>query len=318
MTSPASASTPSRRPALRGRARRRARRRRSSRCDAPRRCRSPPPVTSATRPANRLSFDRCPSLPAASLKLSSDDGASIRPRLPARHAAARARPTPGGHAARRVTLEALRAGRIARATIRATPETLRRQAEVARAAGRRAARREPRARGRARRASRTSCCSRSTPRCGRTARRRRSSRSWAERLEGYGAPRDGGVRARGRGRVRRAGAARAMRSRPLPPRAPSGSSHASCSSRRCPSSASSPWTGRTTPSRSSSSRTGASSRWTGAPRPSSTSSTASSSRTGSTSRSRPRGDGARRPGARAQARRRRRAARRARPASRAA
>jgi propanediol dehydratase small subunit len=44
--------------------------------------------------------------------------------------------TPGGVPLAEVTLDALRAGRIDAAEIRATPETLRRQAEVARAAGR--------------------------------------------------------------------------------------------------------------------------------------------------------------------------------------
>ena len=44
--------------------------------------------------------------------------------------------TPGGTPLAEVTLEALRAGRIDAGEIRATPETLRLQAEVARAAGR--------------------------------------------------------------------------------------------------------------------------------------------------------------------------------------
>jgi propanediol dehydratase small subunit len=44
--------------------------------------------------------------------------------------------TPGGFSLSDVTLDALRAGRIDAAEIRATPETLRRQSEVARAAGR--------------------------------------------------------------------------------------------------------------------------------------------------------------------------------------
>lgn len=44
--------------------------------------------------------------------------------------------TPGGLPLADVTLDALREGRIDSAEIRATPETLRRQAEVARAAGR--------------------------------------------------------------------------------------------------------------------------------------------------------------------------------------
>lgn len=44
--------------------------------------------------------------------------------------------TPGGFSLSDVTLEALRAGRIDAAEIRATPETLRRQAQVALAAGR--------------------------------------------------------------------------------------------------------------------------------------------------------------------------------------
>jgi propanediol dehydratase small subunit len=44
--------------------------------------------------------------------------------------------TPGGVPLADVTLEALRAGRLDAAEIRATPETLRRQSEVARAAGR--------------------------------------------------------------------------------------------------------------------------------------------------------------------------------------
>jgi propanediol dehydratase small subunit len=44
--------------------------------------------------------------------------------------------TPGGVPLADVTLEALRAGRLDASEIRATPETLRRQSEVARAAGR--------------------------------------------------------------------------------------------------------------------------------------------------------------------------------------
>jgi propanediol dehydratase small subunit len=44
--------------------------------------------------------------------------------------------TPGGVPLAEVTLDALRAGRIDAGEIRATPETLRRQSEVARAAGR--------------------------------------------------------------------------------------------------------------------------------------------------------------------------------------
>jgi len=44
--------------------------------------------------------------------------------------------TPSGHTLGDVTLDAVRAGRLGREDIRATPETLRRQAEVARAAGR--------------------------------------------------------------------------------------------------------------------------------------------------------------------------------------
>jgi propanediol dehydratase small subunit len=44
--------------------------------------------------------------------------------------------TPGGMPLGEVTLDALRAGTLASGEIRATPETLRRQAEVARAAGR--------------------------------------------------------------------------------------------------------------------------------------------------------------------------------------
>jgi len=45
--------------------------------------------------------------------------------------------TPGGHALAEVTLDAVRSGRIGPDELRATPETLRRQAEVANAAGRR-------------------------------------------------------------------------------------------------------------------------------------------------------------------------------------
>jgi propanediol dehydratase small subunit len=44
--------------------------------------------------------------------------------------------TPGGVPLAEVSLDALRAGRLDAAEIRATPETLRRQSEVARAAGR--------------------------------------------------------------------------------------------------------------------------------------------------------------------------------------
>jgi propanediol dehydratase small subunit len=45
--------------------------------------------------------------------------------------------TPGGHPLAEVTLEAVRDGRIGAEELRATPETLRRQSEVAFAAGRR-------------------------------------------------------------------------------------------------------------------------------------------------------------------------------------
>jgi propanediol dehydratase small subunit len=44
--------------------------------------------------------------------------------------------TPSGRALDELTLEALRGGRIRASDVRATPETLRRQAEVSRAAGR--------------------------------------------------------------------------------------------------------------------------------------------------------------------------------------
>jgi propanediol dehydratase small subunit len=44
--------------------------------------------------------------------------------------------TPGGHALDDVTLDAVRAGRIAAEDLRATPETLRRQSAIALAAGR--------------------------------------------------------------------------------------------------------------------------------------------------------------------------------------
>lgn len=44
--------------------------------------------------------------------------------------------TPSGHALADVTLDAVRAGTLGSDDLRATPETLRRQAEVARAAGR--------------------------------------------------------------------------------------------------------------------------------------------------------------------------------------
>jgi propanediol dehydratase small subunit len=44
--------------------------------------------------------------------------------------------TPGGHSLAEVTLDAVLAGEIRPEDLRATPETLRRQAEVARAAGR--------------------------------------------------------------------------------------------------------------------------------------------------------------------------------------
>jgi propanediol dehydratase small subunit len=44
--------------------------------------------------------------------------------------------TPGGHRLDDITLEAARAGSITGSEIRATPETLRRQAEIARASGR--------------------------------------------------------------------------------------------------------------------------------------------------------------------------------------
>jgi propanediol dehydratase small subunit len=45
--------------------------------------------------------------------------------------------TPGGHRLAEVTLDAVRAGRIGAGDLRATPETLRRQAAVALASGRR-------------------------------------------------------------------------------------------------------------------------------------------------------------------------------------
>ena len=44
--------------------------------------------------------------------------------------------TPGGHSLDDITLEAAREGSITGSEIRATPETLRRQAEIARASGR--------------------------------------------------------------------------------------------------------------------------------------------------------------------------------------
>jgi propanediol dehydratase small subunit len=44
--------------------------------------------------------------------------------------------TPGGHSLAEVTLDAVREGRIGAGDLRATPETLRRQAAVARASGR--------------------------------------------------------------------------------------------------------------------------------------------------------------------------------------
>jgi propanediol dehydratase small subunit len=44
--------------------------------------------------------------------------------------------TPGGHRLDDITLEAARAGSITGSEIRATPDTLRRQAEIARASGR--------------------------------------------------------------------------------------------------------------------------------------------------------------------------------------
>ena len=44
--------------------------------------------------------------------------------------------TPGGHSLDDITLEAARDGSITGGEIRATPETLRRQAEIARASGR--------------------------------------------------------------------------------------------------------------------------------------------------------------------------------------
>ena len=45
--------------------------------------------------------------------------------------------TPSGHSLDEVTLEAVRAGRLGAEDLRATPETLRRQSEIALAAGRR-------------------------------------------------------------------------------------------------------------------------------------------------------------------------------------
>ena len=127
---------------------------------------------------------------ASSLKPRRVDELRPDPRLPARQ--------PGGPTSSRrsagtpladVTLEAVRAGGSRRASARATPETLRRQAAVARAAGRRPlAENLERAAELAlvpgRRAAR-----RSTRRCARAARRRRSSRRWAARLDGYGAER---------------------------------------------------------------------------------------------------------------------------------
>ena len=126
----------------------------------------------------------------------------------------------------------------------------------------------------------------------------------ARRLRG-GAHR--GVRAGGGGRLRAARAARtcvAGASRP----ASGGSSVASCSCRRIPSSASSPPTGRTIPSRSSSSRTASSCAWTAARRADFDVIDRFVVAHGLDLEVAARGDGARRPRARAHARRRRRAA----------
>ena len=89
---------------------------------------------------------------------------------------------------------------------------------------------------------------------------------WARRLEGWEAPRTAAfVREAAAGYVER-GLCRWLSRRPRlarSPRAPRRSCGASCSSRRCPSSGSSRRTGRTIPSRSSSSRTASSTRMDG-------------------------------------------------------
>ena len=82
--------------------------------------------------------------------------------------------TPGGHRARRA--RRCTARESTRRELRATPETLRLQAEVARASGRLAARRQPRCARPSSRPCPTRRSSRSTRRCARAGRRRRSSR----------------------------------------------------------------------------------------------------------------------------------------------
>ena len=243
-----------------------------------------PPVTSATRPENRSCVAHRSQLKPKSRR------SELRSR-PATTRSARGGPTSSRRpaACRSTRSRSTRSapGALDAGEIRATPETLRLQAAVARAAGRAQLADEPRARGRARRRSRRPLLEIYTA--------LRPRRSTAARARGVGGAArglrrdaDGRVRARGGRGVRGAGAARRWRSRALrvardaraaPRAARLAAARSSASSRR---------TGRTTRSPSSSSRTASSRGWTGATPPTSTSSTASSSRTGSTSTSPPR------------------------------
>jgi len=96
--------------------------------------------------------------------------------------------TPGGTSLADVTLVAAREGRLRADDLRATPETLRRQADVARASGRR-----PLAENLERAAELAAIPDRELLEIYTALRPRRSTaaelEAWAERLEGRGAPR---------------------------------------------------------------------------------------------------------------------------------
>ena len=117
--------------------------------------------------------------------------------------------------------------------MRATPETLAPAGRGRRS--RRGARSSPRTSS-ARPSSPpcpTSSCSRSTRRCGRGARRPRSCEAGRRGSTAYEAPNDRGLRARGRRRLRGAGAARGWLAA-ASPRARRATCTSSSSSRRCP------------------------------------------------------------------------------------
>ena len=263
-----------------------------------------PPVTSATRPENRLSLKGTPTALASQPKASRHELRSDQ-RLPARQPSAGPRLDAGRHSARRGDAQAVEAGRIS-GRRQATPETLRRQAAVARAAGR-----EPLAESLERAAELALVADDELLEIYTALRwaapRRAQLRSWAARLEATRRR----ARRRSCGRRRPStsseGCSR-VRSRRFEARERRELA-ASCSCHRIPSSASWRRTGRgRSRGRSCSSRTGSSCA-AGRPRglrlrrdrP-------LRRRARARPRGRGRGDGARRPRARADARRRRRAA----------